>query len=228
MQISEERIQEFKSIYKKEYGKELSDEDAFEAAHNLVGFAELCFKAYKKDCENKAKLKEKPKGFYLSELSGETCSCLICHQHISGESGWYDKYGPKCLLCQKAINKKIIPASVAKNSDSWYSLYDLENRFNINRAVMRMFVKEGILKPRIVPTPAGKPHVYLFLIKDNIDTLPPKKLTEPQMVKEVKEDGREWYHLEPWYMFVDPFEALKGYKIMNYMRAVEKNNEDKK
>jgi hypothetical protein len=60
----------------------------------------------------------------------------------------------------------------------------------------------------------------LFLIKDNKDTLPPKKMTESKMVKETK-DGKDWYRSEPWYRFVDPFEYLKGYKIMDHMRQTE-------
>lgn len=222
MSLSEKSIQEFKKIYKKKYGKELSDKEAYEGAQGLANLAELCFEMYKKDCENKAKLEKKPKGFYLSELGDGTYSCLICHDSIGGESGWYDKHGPKCLLCQKAINRRIIPASVARNDNIWYSQYDLESRFNINRHVMKRFVKEGILKSRTVPTLIDRPHVYLFLVKDNKDILPPKKLTESKIVSDIKEDGKEWYHLEPWYKFVDPFEALKGYKIMDYMRVTEK------
>jgi hypothetical protein len=29
-----------------------------------------------------------------------------------------------------------------------------------------------------------------------------------------------WSHQEPWYKFFEPFEHLKGYKIMDYMRLV--------
>ena len=145
-------------------------------------------------------------------------TCFVCKNSISNEETWYDKWSIKCLTCQKAIDKKIIPASVAKNNKSWYSKCDLESRFNIDRHAINRFIEDGILKPRIVPNNLGKPHAYLFLIKDNKDILPPKKLTKSHMVKEVKKDGKEWFHLEPWYRFVDPFEHLKGYKIMDYMR----------
>ncbi len=91
---------------------------------------------------------------------------------------------------------------------------------------MNRLVKEGILKPRIVLNSAGKPHVHIFLVKDNKDTLPPKKLTEPGVVKEIK-DGRDLYHLEPWYRFVDPDVVLKDYKIMNYLRFVTEEEENK-
>lgn len=60
--------------------------------------------------------------------------------------------------------------------------------------------------------------MQIFLLCDNKGFLPPKKLTEPQMVREEKE-GKTWHHLEPWYRFVDPFEHLKGYAIMDHMRA---------
>lgn len=89
------------------------------------------------------------------------------------------------------------------------------------------FPVDSGLKPRVVPNNLGKSHAYFFLIKDNKDTLPPKKLTESHMVKEAKEDGKEWYHSEPWYRFVDPFEHLKGYKIMDYMRFTKKEEKNK-
>lgn len=41
MQISNEQVQEFKELFRKEYGKELNDQEAYEAASNLLGFFEL-------------------------------------------------------------------------------------------------------------------------------------------------------------------------------------------
>ena len=219
MELSDKSIKEFQVIYKKKYKKDISWEDAREGAYGLAHLVELMYDQVIVEHKRKLKLKDSPKGFHLE---GVGYTCFICKDSISNEETWYDKWGIKCLICQKAIDKKIIPSSMAKNEDSWYSLYDLESRFNINRHAMKRFVKAGVLKPRIVPNNSGKPHVYLFLIKDNKDTLPPKKLTESQMVEEVKEDGKEWFHLEPWYRFVDPFEHLKGYKIMDYLRFVRK------
>lgn len=220
--ISKEQLEEFKRIYKKEYGKEISDKEATEAAHNLLGFVETLFELHIKELKRKARLKKEPKGFHLTD---GTYSCCICGDSITGENSWYDKNGMKCLNCQKAIDKKKIPAFVAKNKESWYSKYDIESRFDINRHALNRFVKQGILKPRIIPRSNGKPHFYVFMIKDNKDTLPPKELTESQLVKKTI-DGKDWYHSEPWYKFVDdPHKALKGYKIMDYLKVVheEKN-----
>ncbi len=220
MGLSNERIQEFKDILEKETGKEVSWEEASDEAYNLAHLAEVMFDCYREDKRRKRKLEANPKGFHLE---GNGYTCFICGGSVSNEETWYDKYGIKCLICQKAIDKKIIPASAAKNKDSWYSKYDLESRFNIDRHALNRFVKRGILKPRIVPNENGRPHVQIFMIKDNKDTLPPKKLTESQTVKETKE-GKDWLRIEPWYKFVDPYEQLKGYKIMDHLKV--SNGED--
>jgi len=224
MSLSEEAIKEFQEIYKKEYGKELPYEEAVDSARRLMNLAEICYDSWEEDCRRKKKLEESPKGFHLEGIG---YTCFICGDSVSNEETWYDKWGIKCLVCQKAIDKKIVPASAAKNKDSWYSKYDLESRFNIDRHAMNRFMKQGVLKPRIVPNSAGKPHVHIFLIKDNKDILPPKKLTESKLVKETI-DGKDWFHSEPWYRFEDPHAALKDYKIMNYLRVVAKETETKK
>ncbi len=103
----------------------------------------------------------------------------------------------------------------------WYSKYDLDDRFNINIHTMNRFIKGGILKPRIIPSPAGRVHKHIFLIKDNKDTLPPKKLTELRSVK-ITEDGKECIRSYPWYKFEDPNIALKDYKIMDHLRVMNR------
>lgn len=213
MQLSNDRIQEMKDLLEKEHDREFTWEEASDAAYRLIGLAEICSDSWKEDCRRKQELKESPKGF---QLDGVGYTCAICHNGTRAGENWYDKWGIKCLTCQKAIDKKIIPGSCAKNENSWYSKYDLESRFNINHHTLKKFLKLGYLRARLVRSDSGKVHAYLFLIKDNKDILPPKKLTNSQMVKETKE-GQDWYHTEPWYRFVDPHEHLKGYKIMDYL-----------
>jgi hypothetical protein len=212
--VSDERIKEFKVILEKERGLEVTWEEAEKGAYQLDALANFMFDTWLEDERRKKKLKESPKGFCLD---GVGYSCFICGDGTPKDGNWYDKYGIKCLVCQKAIDKKIIPAMAAKHRDSWYSKYDLESRFNIKYHALNRFMKMGVLKPRIVPDESGRPHCYLFLIKDQKDILPPKKLTESKMVREVK-DGKEYFRSLPWYRFVDPWEALKGYKIMDHMR----------
>jgi hypothetical protein len=216
MQISEEKIKEMKDLLEKQSGKEVTMAEATDAAYKLVGLVEICFEHTKKEFEWKRKLEESPKGFLLE--GGYSCS--ICKQggdHCGGI--WHDKYGHKCMTCQKSINRKEIPASVSTKEDEWYSAYDLESCFNLDRHVIKRWIKEGILKDRIITNDGKGVHFQLFLIKDNKDTLPPKKLVKSQLVKEII-DGKEWVHSEPWYRFVNAKEYLKGYKIMDYLRIV--------
>jgi hypothetical protein len=162
------------------------------------------------------KLEEFPKGFHLDGI-GYTCA--ICGGSASNENSWFDKYGIKCMICQKAVDRKEIPPSIAKKKDSWYSKTDLEIFFNIKGPAVRRLIKQGVLKARNLTTDGRQIHHQLFLIKDNKETLHPKKLLKTQMVKEIT-NGQEWYAWKPWYMFVDPHEHLKGYKIMNYLEVL--------
>jgi len=219
-ELTKERIQEMKDLLEKEHEREFTWEEASDAAYRLAGLVDICFDSWKEDCRRKKKLEESPKGFHLD---GVGYTCLICGNSCSNEESWYDKWGIKCLVCQKAIDKNIIPISCAKFKDRWYSKYDLESRFNIKYHALKRLMKEGVLSPRIVLNSTGKPHTYLFLIKDHKDTLPPKKLTESKMIKETK-DGKDWYHSEPWYRFVDPHKHLKEYKIMDYLQVIKEEN----
>lgn len=223
MQISEKAIAEFQKIHKEKYGEDLSYEEASKQAFNLMQFTKCLVDLFIKDEKRKHRLKTEPKGFPL-DGSGYTCS--ICNQHTKQGHSWYDKYGIKCSICQKGINKKQIPASIAKKQKTWYSTYDLESRFNIKSPTLKRWVKDGILKSRAIKNEQGNIHVQIFLIKDNKDFLPPKKLTESQLVQEER-DGTLWTRSEPWYKFVDPFKHLKDYKIMDYMQFSEPKNKTK-
>ena len=48
VQLSRERILEWQKLFKEEYGKEFTYEEAYEAAHNLVGFFDLLLKINKR------------------------------------------------------------------------------------------------------------------------------------------------------------------------------------
>lgn len=215
MEPSTQQIQEIKGILEKEHGREFTWEEATKAAWDMHNLARICIEMAEEEFRRQELLKESPKGFYF-DRKGYTC--LLCGHSASGEDSWYDKYGLKCMTCQKAINQKIIPGSVVKNKESWYSKFDLENYFNIKGTFLKKYIKEGILKDRIIPGEGKKIHLQLFLIKDNKDVLPPKDLLQSRTVK-VERNGEEYYTSEKWYEFIDldRFEKLKKYKIVNYL-----------
>lgn len=193
MQLSDKRVQEFKDIYKEEHGKELPDAEARKAAQGLLDLAELLCESATKDIARKRKLKENPDGFYLED---DTYSCLICHRSITGEEGWYDKWGPKCLLCQKAVESGAVPVYVCKDSDSWYAMWELKSEFKIVHQTAKKLMRQGELKARVVMTEEGAPYEYIFLKKENPRLIsrysPERKSYDRHRDKENKQQAREW------------------------------------
>lgn len=164
MTLSQKSIDEYKEIFKKEYGKELTDAEAYESAHNLVNFFKILMEGAEEDFRRKRRLKKEPDGFYLD---GGPYSCLICRQNIPVGQAWYDQWGQKCSLCQKAVKERIVPGFVCRARDSWFATWELKSKFKIHPATARKMVRLGQLKARIVPAENGAPYEYVFLKKEN-------------------------------------------------------------
>ncbi len=62
-------------------------------------------------------------------------------------------------------------------------------------------------------------HFQVFLIKDNKDVLPPKKLLKSRTVKTLWK-GEEYFTQEYWYEFIEPKLAkqLQKYKIVECLK----------
>jgi len=85
--------------------------------------------------------------------------------NTSEGDNWYDKWGVKCLVCQHAIDKGEIPASLAKNDDNWYRKYDFEHYFNVKHQTLQKWIREGVIKERTVSKYGEGVHTQVFLIK---------------------------------------------------------------
>lgn len=215
----EERKEELRKLLEKERGHEITDHELFEADLWLTNYAKLMYDFAITDLGRKKKLEENPKGFHLE---GKGYTCCVCHNSVSDDQTWYDENSIKCLICQDALDKKVIPPTVASDHESWYSMHDFESSFFMKPNAVRRFIKEGLLKPRIIKGPSDRIHYQLFLIEDNEDILPPKEVTKWPLVK-FQKDGKDWYHSEPWFMHKDPKEVLDGYKILEYMSTLKEN-----
>lgn len=207
----EKDIQNIKDILEKEHGREFTWEEATKAIWDLKNFARISYQLFAEETRRQDLLKENPKGFHLDNGG----SCSICSGVTSKENSWFDKYGLKCMPCQKAINAKIIPGSIAKEKESWYSKYDLASYFNIKGTDLNRLVKQSFLKDRIIPSEKKKVHFQIFLIKDNRDVLPPKKFFKSRTIK-VMHKEEEYFTQEPWYEFADEklIKRLAKYKIL--------------
>jgi hypothetical protein len=211
MEYSDELVERYQEFHKKKSGEDVSREAANENLSSLVGFFDILWQMDIKDKKREEKLKEFPKGYAF--MDGQRYSCSLCGMSVQDEGLWYDKWGIKCLLCQKAVDRKIIPGSLCKNHDSRYSVWEFEHYFKLSAPNVRKLVKEGLLTARIVPTEKGRPHVRVFLMKDNKGVLPPKNLLKTMHVPL----GDRSFRVVQWYDFQEPADLLKDYKLLSYL-----------
>lgn len=101
------------------------------------------------------------------ESNGVYDNCLICHAAISGETGWWDINGQKCLACQKAIELGIIPSYVCQDRKSWYATYEIVNQFKISPSVISTMIRDGKLKSRKIKALSGTTSFEIFLKIEN-------------------------------------------------------------
>lgn len=200
----------------------LTDEEGWKYAdgkRNLEGLSELMNKIQEEEKAREERLKEHPEGFAITRNGG---SCPLCGQYEYGQDieYWYDKWGSKCLVCQKAIDRKEIPGSLLKFKDSWYSDWEMKDRFNLKTPTLRKWEKDGVLKARTISRYGKGVQAHLFLIKDNKDFLPPKEFTKSRGYSYEK-DGKTWHTTAQWYCYADLRKKVEKYKIMNYIKIVE-------
>lgn len=138
-------------------------------SHNVVQLARISGEVQGQENVRKKRLEKEPKGFAIP--ADETYSCHICFTHINSSNGWYDKYGFKCLDCQRATDEGILPPEVFEDRDSWYTDWHIENEYYIQRITIKKLVQQGELKPRIVTDPTGRHHAYVFMALENNDFL---------------------------------------------------------
>jgi hypothetical protein len=165
--FSEKQLSTFRKLLTDRLGREVSDAEVFEGANNLMNFfGALQGVATRLRIWNERLIME-PQGFALPLSSGGTYNCGICYAYISGEQGWYDQYGIKCRPCQNAIEKKVIPGSVCKDRESWYSVSNLNSKFGWHHTTIHKKVRSGELKARIIKSPKGANYYYVFLKGEN-------------------------------------------------------------
>jgi dephospho-CoA kinase len=137
--------------------------------HNVVQLQRLYGEVQGRENVRKRRLEKEPKGFAIP--AGETYSCHICFTSINSTNGWYDKYGFKCLDCQRAVDEGILPPEVFEEENSWYTDWHVESEFHIPAPTIKKLVRDGKLKPRIVKSSSGRDHAHVFMALENNDLL---------------------------------------------------------
>lgn len=146
-----------------------SEKRAKYASHNVVQLQKLFGEIEGEDKIRKRRLQKEPKGFAVP--AGESYTCHICFTSINSSNGWYDKHGFKCLDCQKATDKGILPPEVFEEENSWYTDWHVEKEFHIPAPTIKKLVRDGKLKPRIVTSSSGRDHAHVFMALENNDLL---------------------------------------------------------
>lgn len=213
MVVDKKNLEKLKQSLEEANGHPVSDEDVKKAADFLELLAEISVKQVFREADWKNKLQTSPEGFHLEESH----KCCICGHIADAKDTWYDKDGIKCMACQNAINKGVIPASIATDDTSYYSEYDLEHCFTLKGKILNAWIKKGIIKARVILALNKGVQARLFLIKDNKGFLPPKSLVKSGMVKEEIDGKTEYVGPVPWYRLCeDPVKKLHKYGISQY------------
>ena len=162
MQIDDKDLVSFKKSCAKEGIEYKNEEEYRKAAQDLYDLAELLYKVYREDRGRKEKLKNNPKGF---AFASEGRMCRLCGNGVKGDM-WFDKWGMKCLDCQEALNKKIVPGYVFNDDKNARHITEstLSWKAGIRSQTIRKLVRQGKLSARILPQ-----GTYVFLQKENPD-----------------------------------------------------------
>lgn len=164
--LSQKAVDEYRKLFKKDYGKDPTDAEARDGVQRLFNFFEVIYEMSLQEAKRKKRLEKEPKGFHLEE-DGKVYSCIVCHASISGKTGWWDLNGQKCLNCQRAIDMGVIPATVCKNRDSWYADWELKSKFRIHTSTFHKLLQERKLKARCLINQNGSVYFQVFLKVEN-------------------------------------------------------------
>jgi|GEM_PF-1372089 hypothetical protein len=189
MEISKERLEELRKIFKEDFKADLTDQELHEAAFNLTGFYGTLAKMASKDIDNFLRLEKEPDGWPISVEWG---TCSFCGCYMSMQESWFDKFGYKCKFCQRALREGVIPSSVCRNKGRRFSFDDLRDMFGIHQNTARSLVRKGELKARVILNDAGKPHFTVFLREDNYKFLKIEKDAPVSELEEYDQQVAKW------------------------------------
>ena len=161
--ISSKSLAKFKKLCNEHGIKYDTDAEYREAANNLLGYFEVLMEMDKEEQARQRRLKDEPSGF---ALEGQDRSCPLCRRYYEGESLWYDKWGIKCLDCQEALRKKIVPGYVFKDHKNEKHIIDrlLADIADLHVQTVRKLIRRGDIKARKLPN-----GTYVILKRENPD-----------------------------------------------------------
>lgn len=166
--LSDKAVKEFKDIFKKEYGQNLTDAEARDQGERLLGFFEILYKQAQTEHVRKIRLKnEKIKGFFLETSDGHY-TCAICRETRPGNEIWWNPKGLKCRNCWRNIQKRVIPSlAYDRNDKIWIKEWQLQSDYGLHPATRGKLRREGLLKGRDLKRKDETTYCTVYLVKEN-------------------------------------------------------------
>ncbi len=191
--LSDKAVREFKDIFKKEYGQELTDAEAREQGERLVGFFDILYKQALKEHRRKLRRKkEKIKGFFLEDEPTSYYTCAICGNNYPGPEIWWNPKGLRCRDCWRNIQKRAIPSLTYDGEDKiWIKEWQLQSDFGIHPATRGKLRRQGILNGRDLKREDGSVYCTVYLIKENQEFLKKFKRKPGMKVKFVNPKNKK-------------------------------------
>jgi hypothetical protein len=186
MAITDPSLQKYKEILERDSKRKWSDDEVREASERLTRFASLLIDIFLEEKKKEKKLEEFPNGYHLEDRDGQY-HCRICYRYIEGKDTWYDKYGLKCMDCQRNIDSGVIPGEICKDEDLWFKGWQLKSDLGIHPQTAKKLVREGKLKVRELKDEDDNTYFRVYLVSENKDFLKTvnwkeKDRTNPVMV----------------------------------------------
>jgi len=164
MDSTNEQIRSFKELWLKKFNKELTNAEALEYSNNLLNLFRALLEVDRRVKQWDERLKNEPHGFSFPDSGSYNCN--ICYQTISDKTGWYDQFGIKCRVCQKAVNDGVVPGSIIADRKSWYSPGELKDKYGWSHPTLKKKIKLSELKVREIKS--GESYwFYVFLKEEN-------------------------------------------------------------
>ena len=169
--ISDKHIAEFKRIFKEEYGKELSDEEAREQGEQLVSFFEILYQQAEIEARRKKRLEKEPDGFFLEPEHYYNCG--LCGDGHCGDEIWWNEEGLRCADCRRNILDEVIPhlKNKYKGDEDWFKSWEIKYHFGINPATAKKLRKEGLLVGHDLKMTNGSVYQTIYLVEENREFL---------------------------------------------------------
>lgn len=166
--LSDKSVQEFKEIFKKKYGKDLTDAEAREQGERLVGLIEILYNQAQIEYRRKIRLeKEKIEGFFLDASEGPY-TCAICKENIPGNDIWWNLEGLRCRDCWRNIQEGIIPPlTYDSDNEVWIKEWQLHPYHDLHPATRGKLRREGLLHGRDLKRKSGGVYCTVYLIEEN-------------------------------------------------------------